>query len=218
MDPITNYVVPMVVEQTHRGETRHDIWSRLLVDRIVFLGMPINDEIANLIIAQLLFLDSQDPDKDIFLYLNSPGGSITAGMAIYDTLHFVRAPVATICVGQAASMAAVLLAAGAPGKRRILPHSRVLIHQPMGGVRGQVSDIEIQANELLRWKSTINEVLSAHTGQPVDRVARDTERDRIMTAEDAVAYGIVDEVIDARFKPGAAAPAPVPDPPKPSAS
>ncbi|MGC6492921.1 MAG: ATP-dependent Clp protease proteolytic subunit [Myxococcota bacterium] len=198
---IKNYVVPMVVEQSHRGETRHDIWSRLLVDRIVFLGFPINDEIANLIIAQLLFLESQDPDKDIYLYINSPGGSITAGMAIYDTMHYIRAPVATICVGQAASMGAVLLAAGEPGKRRILPHSRVLIHQPLGGVRGQASDIEIHANEIMRWKETINEVLAAHTGQPVDRVARDTERDHIMSAIQAKEYGLVDEVIDATFKP-----------------
>lgn len=198
---IKNYVVPMVVEQSHRGETRHDIWSRLLVDRIVFLGFPINDEIANLIIAQLLFLESQDPDKDIYLYINSPGGSITAGMAIYDTMHYIRAPVSTICVGQAASMGAVLLAAGEPGKRRILPHSRVLIHQPLGGVRGQASDIEIHANEIMRWKETINEVLAAHTGQPVDRVARDTERDHIMSAIQAKEYGLVDEVIDATFKP-----------------
>lgn len=198
---IKNYVVPMVVEQSHRGETRHDIWSRLLVDRIVFLGFPINDEIANLIIAQLLFLESQDPDKDIYLYINSPGGSITAGMAIYDTMHYIRAPVSTICVGQAASMGAVLLAAGEPGKRRILPHSRVLIHQPLGGVRGQASDIEIHANEIMRWKETINEVLAAHTGQPVDRVARDTERDHIMSAIQAKEYGLVDEVIDATYKP-----------------
>ncbi|MCB9682013.1 MAG: ATP-dependent Clp protease proteolytic subunit [Alphaproteobacteria bacterium] len=200
---IRNYIVPTVIEETHRGRTSQDIWSRLMVDRIVFLGWPINDEIANLTIAQLLFLESQDPEKDIYLYLNCPGGSITAGMAIYDTMHFINAPVSTICVGQAASMAAVLLAAGAPGKRRILPHSRVVIHQPLGGVRGQASDIEIQANEILRWKNTINEVLSSHTGQPLERVARDVERDNIMTAQDAVAYGLVDEVIDARFRPGA---------------
>lgn len=196
-----NYTIPMVTEQTHRGETRHDIWSRLLVDRIVFIGTPINDEIANLIIAQLLYLESQDPEKDIYLYVNSPGGSITAGMAIYDTMHYIRAPVSTICVGQAASMGAVLLAAGTPGKRRILPHSRVLIHQPMGGVRGQASDIEIQANELMRWKNTINSVMSKHTGQPVERIARDTERDNIMSAAEAVEYGLVDEVIDATFQP-----------------
>lgn len=195
---IKNYVVPMVTEQTHRGETRHDIWSRLLVDRIIFLGFPINDELANLVIAQMLFLESQDPEKDIYLYINSPGGSVTAGMAIYDTMHYIRAPVSTICVGEAASMGAVLLAAGAPGKRRILPHSRVLIHQPHGGVRGQASDIEIHAAEIMRWKKTLNEVLASHTGQPYERVARDTERDRILTAEEAHEYGLVDEVIKTR--------------------
>ncbi len=191
----SNYFVPAVIEQTHRGEMRYDIWSRLLVDRIIFLGFPINDEIANLIIAQLLYLESQDPEKDIYLYLNSPGGSITAGMAIYDTMHYIGAPVSTICVGQAASMGAVLLAAGEPGKRRILPHSRVLIHQPLGGVRGQASDIEIHAKEIMRWKKTMNEVLARHTGQPIDIVAKDTERDYIMTAHEAVEYGLVDEVI-----------------------
>jgi ATP-dependent Clp protease protease subunit len=169
-----------------------------MVDRIVFLGWPINDEIANLTIAQLLFLESQDAEKDIYLYLNCPGGSITAGMAIHDTMNFIRAPVSTICVGQAASMAAVLLAAGAKGKRRILPHSRVVLHQPLGGVRGQASDIEIQSNEIQRWKRTLNETIARSTGQPHDKVARDTERDYIMTAEEALAYGIVDEVIDRR--------------------
>jgi ATP-dependent Clp protease protease subunit len=197
---IQNYVVPRIIEQTHRGEAAYDLWSRLLVDRIIFLGMPINDEIANLMIAQLLYLESQDPEKEIYLYLNTPGGSITAGMAIYDTMHYIRAPVSTICVGQASSMGAVLLAAGEKGKRRILPHSRVLIHQPMGGVRGQASDIEIQAAEILRWKNTLNQVLANHTGQEIDQVARDTERDHIMTADEAVAYGLVDEVIDARFQ------------------
>jgi len=196
---VYNYVIPTVVEETHRGRATYDIWSRLMVDRIVFLGWPINDEIANLTIAQLLYLESQDPEKDIYLYLNCPGGSLTAGMAIYDTMHYINAPVSTICVGQAASMAAILLAAGAPGKRRILPHSRVLIHQPLGGVRGQASDIEIHAKEILRWKDTINKILSQHTGQPLEKVAHDTERDNIMTAEDAVAYGLVDEVIEARF-------------------
>lgn len=199
---ITNYIVPTIVEETHRGRVSQDIWSRLMVDRIVFLGWPINDEIANLVIAQLLYLESQDPEKDIYLYLNCPGGSITAGMAIYDTMHFIRAPVSTICVGQASSMAAVLLAGGAPGKRRILPHSRVLIHQPMGGVRGQASDIEIQSNEIQRWKRTINAVLAKHTGQPIEKVAKDTERDYIMTAQEAVEYGLVDEVIDAGKIPG----------------
>jgi len=192
-----NYFVPMVSEQTHRGETRHDIWSRLLVDRIVFLGTQVNDQVANIIIAQLLFLDSQDPEKDIYLYVNSPGGVITAGMAIYDTMHYVRADVSTICIGQAASMGAVLLAAGAPGKRRALPHSRVLIHQPLGGFQGQASDIEIQAKEMLRTKQMMNEVLARHTGQEVDRIARDTERDNIMTAHEAKEYGLVDEVIEA---------------------
>ena len=204
MNPM-NYVVPYVVEQTHRGETRHDIWSRLLVDRIVFLGWPVNDDVANLIIAQLLFLESQDPEKDIFLYLNTPGGSITAGLAIYDTMHFIRAPVSTICVGQAMSMGAVLLAAGARGKRRILPHSRVMMHQPAGVVRGQASDIELQARELLRGTPTLNETISRHTGQPIERVARDVERDYIMTATEALEYGLVDEVIDVRLGDNAAA-------------
>jgi ATP-dependent Clp protease protease subunit len=192
-----NYVVPRIIEQTHRGEAVYDLWSRLLVDRIIFLGMPVVDEIANLIIAQMLYLESQDPEKEIYLYLNTPGGSITAGMAIYDTMHYIRAPVSTICVGQASSMGAVLLAAGEKGKRRILPHSRVLIHQPLGGVRGQASDIEIQAAEIMRWKHTLNEVIARHTGQPLEKVSRDTERDHIMTAAEAVEYGLVDEVISA---------------------
>jgi ATP-dependent Clp protease, protease subunit len=191
----TNYWVPTVTEMTHRGETRHDIWSRLLVDRIVFLGTAIDDQVANLIIAQLLFLESQDPEKDIHLYLNSPGGVITAGMAIYDTMNSIRPQVSTICVGQAASMAAVLLAAGTHGKRRALPNSRVLIHQPLGGFRGQATDIEIHAREILRWKETLNTVLSEHTGQPLARVKEDTERDNIMTATQALEYGIIDEVL-----------------------
>jgi ATP-dependent Clp protease, protease subunit len=198
MDRALNYFVPMVTEMTHRGETRHDIWSRLLVDRIVFLGTAIDDTVANLIIAQLLFLESQDPDKDIYLYLNSPGGVITAGMAIYDTMQHIRPQVATICVGQAASMAAVLLAAGAPGKRRALPNARVLIHQPLGGFRGQATDIEIHAREILRWKTTLNETLARHTGQPVQRIQDDTERDRILTAIEAKDYGLLDEVISPR--------------------
>lgn len=202
---IQNYFVPVVTEQTHRGETRHDIWSRLLVDRIVFLGWPIDDDVANIVIAQLLFLESQDPEKDIYLYINTPGGSISAGMAVYDTMHYIRAPVSTICVGQASSMGAVLLAAGARGKRRMLPHSRVLLHQPYGQVRGQASDIELQAKEISRWKATLSTVISRHTGQPIERVARDTERDYIMVAEEAIAYGIVDEVIDARFNENSAA-------------
>ncbi len=194
MEP-KNYYVPFVTEQTHRGELRHDLWSRLLVDRIVFLGTAVDDTVANLIIAQLLYLDSQDPEKDIFLYINSPGGVITAGMAIYDTMQYVRAEVATICVGQAASMGAVLLAAGAEGKRRILPHSRVLIHQPLGGFRGQATDIEIHAKEILRWKKTLIKTLSRHTGQDEERIEHDTERDNIMTAHEALEYGLVDEVI-----------------------
>jgi ATP-dependent Clp protease protease subunit len=186
---------PTVTEMTHRGERAYDIWSRLLVDRIVFIGTPIDDHVANVVIAQLLFLASQDPEKDIFLYLNSPGGVITAGMAIYDTMNFISPDVATICVGQAASMASVLLAAGAKGKRRALPNSRILIHQPLGGLRGQATDIEIQAKEILRWKETINTLLSHHTGQPASRIAVDTERDNIMTATQALEYGLIDEVI-----------------------
>jgi ATP-dependent Clp protease protease subunit len=192
---INNYIVPRIIEQTHRGEAVYDLWSRLLVDRIIFLGTPVNDEIANLMIAQLLYLESQDPEKEIYLYLNTPGGSLTAGMAIYDTMHYIRAPVSTICVGQASSLGAILLAAGEKGKRRILPHSRVMIHQPLGGVRGQASDIEIQAAEIMRWKNTLNEVIAHHTGQSVEKVAKDTERDFIMTAQEAVDYGLVDEVI-----------------------
>lgn len=196
-DRPSNYFVPMVTEMTHRGETRHDIWSRLLVDRIVFLGTAIDDNVANLIIAQLLYLESQDPEKDIYLYINSPGGVITAGMAIYDTMHYIRPDVATICIGQAASMGAVLLAGGAAGKRRALPNARVLIHQPLGGYRGQATDIEIHAREILRWKETLNQTLARHTGQPVERIAEDTERDRILTALEAKEYGLIDEVIQA---------------------
>lgn len=191
-----NYFTPVVVEQTHRGETRYDIWSRLLIDRVVFLGTQIDDQVANNVIAQLLYLESQDPDKDIFLYINSPGGVITAGMAIYDTMHYIKPDVATICIGQAASMGAVLLAAGAAGKRRALPHARVLIHQPLGGFRGQATDIEIHANEILRWKNTLNKVLADHTGQDIDTIARDTDRDNIKTAVEAKEYGLIDEVID----------------------
>ncbi|NCG17720.1 MAG: ATP-dependent Clp endopeptidase proteolytic subunit ClpP [Rhodobacterales bacterium] len=191
----SNYFIPTVTEMTHRGETRHDIWSRLLVDRIVFLGTQVDDNVANVIVAQLLFLESQDPEKDIYLYINSPGGVITAGMAIYDTMQYIRPDVATICVGQAASMGAVLLAGGAAGKRRALPNARVLIHQPLGGFRGQATDIEIQAKEILRWKKTLNTTLAGHTGQPFERVAADTERDYILTAKEAAEYGLVDEVI-----------------------
>jgi ATP-dependent Clp protease protease subunit len=187
--------VPTVTEMTHRGETRHDIWSRLLVDRIVFLGTQIDDQVANLTIAQLLFLESQDPEKDIHLYINSPGGVITAGMAIYDTIHTIRPDVSTICVGMAASMSAVLLAAGTKGKRRALPNSRILIHQPLGGFRGQASDIEIHAREVLRWREVLNQTLAKHTGQPIDRVKADTDRDNIMSAAQALEYGLVDEVL-----------------------
>jgi ATP-dependent Clp protease protease subunit len=193
MNPM-NYFTPVVSEQTHRGETRSDIWSRLLQDRIIFLGTQVDDTVANLIIAQLLFLDSQDPEKDIYLYINSPGGVITAGMAIYDTMHHVRSDVSTICIGQAASMGATLLAAG---KRKSLPHSRVLIHQPLGGFRGQASDIEIHAKEMLRTKRLMNEILAKHTNQTVEKITHDTERDNIMTAHEAKDYGLIDEVIGA---------------------
>lgn len=187
--------VPMVTEVTHRGETRHDIWSRLLVDRIVFLGTQINDQVANLIIAQLLFLESQDPEKDIFLYINSPGGVVTAGMAIYDTMNYIRPDVSTICLGQAASMGAVLLAGGAAGKRRALPHARVMIHQPLGGFQGQATDIEIHAKEILRWKKALNDTLARHTGKKPSQVQKDTERDYFMTPDEAKTYGLIDEVI-----------------------
>lgn len=187
--------VPTVIEQTHRGERSWDIFSMLLKDRIVFLGNQVNEYVANMIVAQLLFLESQDPERDVFLYIQSPGGSITAGMAIYDTMQYIKPDVQTICVGQAASMAAVLLAAGAKGKRRILPHARVLIHQPLGGAQGQATDIEIQAKEIGRLKVELNGILHLHTGQPLDRIAKDTDRDYIMTASEAVAYGICDEVI-----------------------
>jgi ATP-dependent Clp protease protease subunit len=188
-------IIPFVVEQTHRGEKSSDIYSRLLADRIVFLGSAINDDVANVIVAQLLFLESQDAERDVFLYIQSPGGVITAGMAIYDTMNYIKPDVQTICMGQAASMAAVLLAAGAKGKRRILPHGRVLIHQPLGGAQGQATDIEIQAKEIIRVKRELNNVLSFHTGQSYERIATDIERDYIMTADEAIKYGIVDEVI-----------------------
>lgn len=196
-----NMLIPIVVEQTGRGERSYDIYSRLLRDRIVFLGSAVTDEIANLIIAQLLFLESEDPDKDIHLYVNSPGGSVTAGMAIYDTMQYVRADVSTICVGQAASMGAVLLAAGAAKKRFALPHSRVMIHQPLGGFQGQATDIEIHAREILRIKDRLNQVLVQHTGQPFERVAKDTDRDFFMTGDEAKAYGIIDAVVEKRPYP-----------------
>jgi ATP-dependent Clp protease protease subunit len=191
-------LVPMVVEQTSRGERAYDIYSRLLKDRIVFIGSPIEDDIANLVIAQLLFLEAEDPDKDINIYINSPGGIVTAGMAIYDTMQFIKPPVATVCLGQAASMAAVLLAGGAQGKRTALPNARILIHQPMGGTRGQATDIKIQAEEILRMREHLNGILSKHTGQPLERIATDTERDYYMSADQAKTYGIIDQVVAKR--------------------
>jgi ATP-dependent Clp protease protease subunit len=191
-------LVPIVVEQTSRGERSYDIFSRLLKDRIIFLGGPVEDNVANLIIAQMLFLEAEDPEKDIQFYINSPGGVVTAGMAIYDTMQHVRPPVATICIGQAASMASILLAAGAKGKRFSLPYSRILIHQPMGGVQGQASDIEIHAKEILRMRGFLNEILSKHTGQPLEKISLDTERDYFMSALEAKEYGIIDEVYNVR--------------------
>jgi ATP-dependent Clp protease protease subunit len=191
-------LVPMVVEQTSRGERAYDIYSRLLKDRIVFIGSPIDDDVANLVVAQLLFLEAEDPDKDINLYINSPGGVVTAGMAIYDTMQFIKPSVAAVCIGQAASMAAVLLAGGAAGKRTALPNARILIHQPMGGTRGQATDIKIQAEEILRMREHLNGILSKHTGQPLERIAADTERDYYMSADQAKTYGIIDNVVEKR--------------------
>lgn len=188
-------LVPMVVEQTARGERGYDIYSRLLKDRIIFLGTPVDDYVANLIIAQMLFLDSEDGDKDMYLYINSPGGSVSAGMGIYDTMQYVKAPVATICIGQAASMGAVLLAAGAKGKRKCLPNSRVMIHQPSGGASGQSTDIQIQAKEMQRIREILNAILAKHSGQKISKIDVDTERDNFMSADEAKAYGLVDEVI-----------------------
>jgi ATP-dependent Clp protease protease subunit len=194
--PIKNeYLVPMVVEKGPMGERAYDIYSRLLKDRIIFIGGPIDDAVANIIIAQLLFLDSEDSKKDINLYINSPGGVVTAGMAIYDTMQFVKAPVSTICIGQAASAAAVLLAAGCKGKRFALPNARVMIHQVMGGAEGQATDIEIQTKEIIRVKKAINEILATHTGQTIDKIEKDTDRDYYMSAEEAKKYGLIDKVI-----------------------
>lgn len=190
--------LPMVVEQSPGGERAYDIYSRLLRDRIVFLGTPIDDNIANAVIAQLLFLEADDPDKDINIYVNSPGGSVTAGMAIYDTMQFVKPDITTICVGQAASMGALLLAAGTKGKRYSLPHSRILLHQPMGGFSGQASDIDIHAREILRLKQDLNIILQHHTGQEMERLQQDTDRDFFMSSEQAVVYGVIDEVISKR--------------------
>ena len=193
-----NYLVPTVVENSTRGERAYDLYSRLLRERIIFLGTPIDDTIANLICAQMLFLESEDPDKDINLYINSPGGDITGLLAIYDTMKYIKPDVSTFCFGQAASAAAVLLGAGTPGKRFALPHARVLLHQPWGGVGGQASDIEIQAREMMRTKDMLNALLAADTGQSVEKITKDTDRDYIISAEEAVAYGLIDEVITAR--------------------
>lgn len=192
-------LVPMVVEQSARGERAFDIYSRLLKERVIFLVGPVEDNMANLIVAQLLFLESENPDKDIHLYINSPGGSVTAGMAIYDTMRFIKPDVSTICIGQAASMGAFLLSAGAKGKRYCLPHSRVMIHQPLGGFQGQASDIAIHAQEILKIKSLLNELMAEHTGQPLERLERDTDRDNFMTAEDATTYGLIDQVLTSRL-------------------
>ncbi|HOC53012.1 MAG TPA: ATP-dependent Clp endopeptidase proteolytic subunit ClpP [Caldisericia bacterium] len=193
-----NSVIPWVIEKTPYGERQYDIFSRLLKDRIIFLGTEINDQVANAIIAELLFLEADDPERDINLYINSPGGEVTAGLAIYDTIQFIKAPVSTICVGQAASMAAVLLASGSTKKRFTLPSTRILIHQPWGGVQGQAKDIEIVAKEIIRIKNKIAEILSKHTGQPYDKIEKDTDRDYYMTAYEAKEYGIVDEVLENR--------------------
>lgn len=191
-------LIPMVVEQTARGERAFDIYSRLLKDNIIFIGSPIDDNVANLVIAQLLFLESEDSKRDISLYINSPGGHITSGLAIYDTMQFVRPDISTICMGQAASMGAVLLAGGTKGKRSALPHARIVIHQPLGGVQGQATDIDIQAREILRMRATLNKILAKHSGQSVETINTDTERDFIMTAEASRKYGIIDEVITSR--------------------
>jgi ATP-dependent Clp protease protease subunit len=191
-------LIPMVIEQSSRGERAYDIYSRLLKDRIIFMGEQVRDDMANIVIAQFLFLESEDPDKDIHLYVNSPGGSVPAGLAIYDTMQYVRPDVVTICMGQSTSMAALLLAAGTKGKRYCLPHSRIMIHQPLGGAQGQATDIDIQAREILKAREILNNILAKHTGQPLDRIQRDTDRDFYMSAEEAKEYGIVDKVITHR--------------------
>ena len=190
-----SYYVPVVVEQSSRGERAYDIYSRLLKERIIFLGGPIDDSVANVVVAQMLFLESEDPDKDIHLYINSPGGVVTAGLAIYDTMQYIRPDVSTICIGQAASMGSLLLTAGAAGKRYALPHARIMIHQPLGGAQGQSTDIQIQAKEILRLREVGNEILSRHTGQDAEKVNVDTERDNFMSAEEAKSYGLIDEVV-----------------------
>jgi ATP-dependent Clp protease protease subunit len=198
METPSSYLVPVVVEQTSRGERSFDIYSRLLKERIIFLGTPIDDAVANLVMAQMLHLESEDPDKDINLYINSPGGDVASGFAVYDTMQYVKPDVTTICMGQAASFAAFLLLAGAKGKRFMLPHARVLLHQPHGGAQGQAVDIEIQAKEILRYRQLLDEILAEHTGQPLDKVKKDTDRDFIMTAEQAKDYGIIDDVLASR--------------------
>ncbi|HTM21522.1 MAG TPA: ATP-dependent Clp endopeptidase proteolytic subunit ClpP [Kofleriaceae bacterium] len=201
MDPIKNFIIPTVIEQTHRGERGWDIYSRLLKDRIVFLGTPINDDVANVVIAQLLFLESEEPEKDIMVYINSPGGHVSAGLAIYDTMQYVRCDVATICMGQAASMGAFLLGAGAKGKRYTLPHARIMIHQPLGGFQGQATDIDIHAQEILRTRDTLNSLWAKHTGQPIQKIKEDTERDYFMSPDQAKNYGIIDQVITQKKPP-----------------
>jgi ATP-dependent Clp protease protease subunit len=207
IDPVYNYLVPTVIQQTNRGERAYDIYSRLLTERIIFLGTPIDDTVSNLMIAQLLHLESDDPDKDINVYINSPGGEITGLFAIYDTMQYIKPDVSTICIGQAASAAAVLLAAGSHGKRFVLPHARILIHQPHGGASGQAVDIEIQAKEIIRMRELLDNILAHHTGQEVEKVAHDTDRDFIMSALEAKEYGIVDEVISNRELASVAVPA-----------
>jgi len=197
------YYPPTVIEQTHRGERAYDIYSRLLKDRIIMLGTEIDDDVANVIVAQLLFLESEDADKDINIYINSPGGSVTAGLAIYDTIQYVKPQVSTICIGQAASMAAVLLAAGAKGKRQALPNARIMIHQPLGGMRGQVTDMEIQVKEILRLKKALNQILAKHSGQPMERLEKDVERDYFLSGIEAKEYGLIDEVVAQNRKPPA---------------
>ena len=191
-------LIPIVIEQDGRGERAFDIYSRLLKDRIIFLGVPINDDVANLIIAQMLYLESEDPDKDVYFYINSPGGIVSAGLAIYDTMQYIKPPVCTVCMGQASSMGALILAAGEAGKRFALPHSRVLIHQPLGGFEGQATDVEIQAKEILRLRQELNHILALHTKQPIEKIEKDTERDYYMGGEQAKTYGIIDEVISKR--------------------
>jgi ATP-dependent Clp protease protease subunit len=200
--PITGLnLVPIVVEQSARGERAYDIYSRLLKERVVFLVGPIDDYLANVVVAQLLFLESENPEKDIHLYINSPGGSVTSGMAIYDTMQFIKCDVSTLCIGQAASMGALLLAGGQGGKRHCLPHSRVMIHQPLGGVQGQAADIEIHAREILAIRERLNHILAKHTGQPLERIQEDTDRDRFMSSQEAVTYGLVDSVLEKRQMP-----------------